>query len=161
MRREAMKRWAGALREPISIPPPSALAILHPDVPVAERAERHVYETQIMKLQTLRAQLGVDAWWQVALWLATRDVPGFKVAPTVTTRQIPWSQQRLVLYAEVNAFISQAIESGQECAGDPKAVDRAIARIKEIDPSGYRRHSGRTMRKQYYAAKAAATGSSV
>jgi hypothetical protein len=146
-------RWTGTLRNPINIPSQNYLELMYGAVPAAERDWYYVHEQRIQKLETLRAQLGVDTWWEVVLWFAKREVPGFKIASKNSQRRIPWSVLRRILHAEVNASIDSAVKAGQEREGDPKAVDRAIARIKKIDPPFYPRHTHATLRKQYYVAK--------
>jgi len=149
-------RWTGVLRDPINIPSPKYLELVYGAVPAAERDWYYVHDQRIRKLERLRAQLGVATWWEVVLWFAKRDVPGFKIAPKNSKRRIPWRNLRVILHAEVNASIDSAVKAGQERKGDPKAVDRAIARIKKFDPPVYRRHTQATLRKQYYFAKAEA-----
>jgi hypothetical protein len=148
------KRWTGVLREPIDIPSPNYLEFMYSAVPAAEREWYYVHEERIRKMETLRAQLEVDTWLEVALWFAKREVPGFKIAPKPSKRRTPWGTLRVVLYMEVNASIYSAVKAAQEREGAPNAVERAIARIKKFDPLAYRLHTEATLRKQYYLAKA-------
>jgi MerR family transcriptional regulator, copper efflux regulator len=148
------KRWTGVLREPIDVLSANFLEFMYGAVPAAEREWYYFHEERFRKMETLRAQLEVDTWFEVALWFAKREVPGFKIAPKNSKRRTPWRNLRVVLYMEVNALIDSAIKAEQAREGDPKAVEGAIARIKGFDPPAYRRYSEATLRKQYYLAKA-------
>jgi hypothetical protein len=147
-------RWSKELREPIRIPSSSILELLYKHLPLGYRTWYFAYEERIRRLEALKTQLGANAFWEVALWFAKRHVPGFKIAHLHnSSSRIPWRLLRIQL-SEVNAAIKHAVEIGEKKAGSPKAVERAIAKIKEIDPPVYRRHSEAILRKQYFLAKA-------
>jgi Arc/MetJ-type ribon-helix-helix transcriptional regulator len=125
-------RWRNELREPIVIPPSSFLELLYGHLPLEYRTWYFAHEKRIQRLAALRTQLGANSFWEVALWFAKRHVPGFKIAHSHNLgSRIPWRRLRISLYAEVNAVINKAVEIGEEKAGSPKAVERAIAKNKK------------------------------
>ena len=148
-----MKRWTGALRDPIDVPSPKFLELFYDAVPAADREWFYVHEERIHKLEMLRAQLGVKSWWHVVVWFAKRHVPGFKIAPRNSKRRISWRQLRIFLYKEVNAHIDWMVKAG-EGRERRKIVEEAIARLKKFGPPVYHRITDVTLRKQYYLAKA-------